>query len=131
MIQTFINYLIHLLGGLTKEEYYSNCSIRDGHVRDKVDDLNKIQRFMEQQLTIERANYNELQMTMFKKLGIIPSEAITENAAEHFQPIKPARTSWTQRRQELERHHRALAEERPVESVKTEEYWTSKSTKEN
>ena len=110
---SLINWLIHFLGGFTKEEYallggstkkeYALLTKEYENQRDsRIQNRARVE-FLEAELKIEREDRKYIQDIFYKKLGIIASEEIIHEDQENLQPISNGPQRWSNLKARLEK----------------------------
>ena len=97
-----INWLIHFLGGYTKEEYALLSAAHD-YQRDLTIQNRARVELLETEMKIEREDRKYLQDIFYKKLGIITSEEIVHEDQENLQPVSNGSQRWSNLKARLEK----------------------------
>ena len=97
-----INWLIHFLGGFSKEEY--TLLTKEYEIqRDSRIQIQAHVYLLETELRTEREDRKYLQDIFYKRLGIITSEEIVHEDQENLQPVSNGSQRWSNLKARLEK----------------------------
>jgi hypothetical protein len=106
-----MNWLIHLLKGITKEEH-NLLNIEYLQQRDLVTDYRAREDRLLKELELERSERKELQQIIFKNFGVVfndESKPFTQADYDQLKPISNGPQRWSNVKNRMEKDDRARA----------------------